>query len=124
MEKENENYIKKMKIQKIKVAQDFQKMFKDNKTLIHMDLSHNNFCKADCEIIDEGLKENHTLYGIHMVGNELNTNSLGFFKDGEADPSISHIIGRIKPTLQTGTVSKQRVELKASSNCWICEGWS
>lgn len=50
-------------------------MFKENKTLVHMDLSHNNFKKSDCEIIDQGLKENHTLLGIHMVGNELNTNS-------------------------------------------------
>ena len=50
-------------------------MFKENKTLLHVDLSHNNFKKVDCEIIEEGLKENHTLFGIHMIGNEVNTNS-------------------------------------------------
>ena len=50
-------------------------MFEINKTLVHMDLSHNNFSKQDCEIIDEGLKENHTLLGIHMVGNEIDTDS-------------------------------------------------
>jgi hypothetical protein len=99
-------------------------MFKENKTLIHLDLSHNNLKRIDCQIIDEGLKQNHTLLGIHMIGNEVNTDSLGFFKDSEHDPSISHIISRIKPTLNTGTVSKSKVELKATSNCWICEGWS
>jgi len=64
-----------MKIQKINIGADFSLMFKENKTLLHMDLSHNNFNKQDCEVIDEGLKENHSLYGIHMVGNEVNTNS-------------------------------------------------
>lgn len=59
-----------------------------------------------------------------MVGNELNTDSLGFFKDDGSEPCISHIISRIGPTLATGTISKKKVELKATSNCWICEGWS
>lgn len=99
-------------------------MFKENKTLIHIDLSHNNFMEQDCKVIEDGLKENHTIYGIHMVGNEINTNSQGFFKDSQSDPSISHIITRIKPNLNTGTVSKSKVNLKATSNCWICEGWS
>jgi len=34
-----------------------------------------------------------------MVGNEANTDSLGFIKDNNCDPSISHIISRIKPNL-------------------------
>jgi hypothetical protein len=64
-----------MKIPKSKIGLDFASMFKENKTLVHVDLSHNNFKKLDCEIIDEGLKENHTIYGIHMMGNDINTNS-------------------------------------------------
>jgi tRNA A-37 threonylcarbamoyl transferase component Bud32 len=60
---------------KLKIGLDFANMFKENKTLIHVDLSHNNFKKADCMIIDEGLKENHTIFGIHMLGNDINTNS-------------------------------------------------
>ena len=50
-------------------------MFKENKTLIHVDLSHNNFKTYDCKVIEDGLKENHTIYGIHMVGNEIDTDS-------------------------------------------------
>jgi hypothetical protein len=88
-----------MKISRVNIGLELANMFKENKTLIHLDLSHNNLKKSDCEVIDEGLKENHTLLGIHMVGNEVNTNSQGFFKEGESDPSISHIISRIKPTL-------------------------
>lgn len=57
--------------------------FKENKTLIHVDLSHNNFKKTDCKVIAEGLKENHTILGLHMIGNEVDTNSKGFIKEGD-----------------------------------------
>ena len=50
-------------------------MFRENKTLIHLDLSHNNLRKQDIIMMEEGLRDNHTLLGIHMVGNELNTDA-------------------------------------------------
>jgi hypothetical protein len=59
-----------------------------------------------------------------MIGNEVSTDSLGFFKDSEGDPSLSHVVGRIKPTLVAGNVHSARVSLASHSNCWICEGWS
>lgn len=59
-----------------------------------------------------------------MLGNELNTDSLGFIKDGANDPALSHIITRIKSDLSTGHISKAKIDLKATSNCWICEGWT
>lgn len=99
-------------------------MFKENKSLIHLDLSHNNFRRDDCELMEEGLKDNHTLLGFHMLGNDVNTNSLGYFGTNGSDPSASHVVSRIKSTLHTGTISKRKVDLKATSNCWICEGWS
>lgn len=60
-----------------------------------------------------------------MAGNELDTDANGYFKDQSEDNAIkSHILSRIGSTLQTGTLSKQKIELEATSNCWICEGWS
>lgn len=50
-------------------------MFRENKSLIHLDISHNNFKRGDCDLIEEGLKDNHTLLGLHMVGNDVDTNS-------------------------------------------------
>ncbi|CAK9003928.1 unnamed protein product [Durusdinium trenchii] len=38
-------------------------------TLYHLDLSYNNLGPTSCEIIAEGLRDNHFLYGLHMVGN-------------------------------------------------------
>jgi len=95
-----------------------------NKTLLHIDLSHNNLGKEDCELMETGLRHNHTLLGIHMIGNDMNTDAQGYFKNMGYDPAISHVLSRIAPNLTTGTVMKSLVELKATSNCWICEGWS
>ena len=67
--------MKLLKLSKIKIGEELAKMFKSNKALLHLDLSHNNLKKQDCEIIEEGLSDNHTLLGIHMVGNEVNINS-------------------------------------------------
>lgn len=62
-------------------------MFKENKSLIHVDLSHNNLKASDCELMEEGLKDNHKILGIHMIGNDFNTNSLGYFTREGSDPS-------------------------------------
>jgi len=54
--------------------------FRENITLIHLDLSHNYFDSRELELINEGLSENHTILGIHMAGNEGETDALGFIK--------------------------------------------
>ncbi len=99
-------------------------MFKENKTLIHMDLSHNGFKKTEIDVMSEGLKANHTILGLHMLGNDLSTNSQGFLTEREDNPGASHIMTRIEPSLETGTLSKEKSMMKIGSNCWICEGWT
>ena len=49
-----------------------------NRTLEHLDLSFNNFSKEDTEIIAEGLRSNHRIYGFHYRGNIGYVNSKGF----------------------------------------------
>ena len=53
-------------------------------------------------IIGEGLKENHTILGIHMLGNEAITDAQGFVipnDDKSYDESKNHIFTRIKRKL-------------------------
>jgi len=50
-------------------AEAWRDAFKENKSLVHLDISHNRIEKVDVEIIAEGLKENHNIYGIHFAGN-------------------------------------------------------
>ena len=50
----------------------------ENKSLVHLDFSFNGFKADDIALIGEGLKHNHTILGIHMMGNEAKVDELGF----------------------------------------------
>jgi hypothetical protein len=67
----------------------------NNKTLIHVDFSHCGFSKDECEVMNEGLKQNHTILGLHMIGNEMNTDPLGFLKEEDDNPAVSHILEKV-----------------------------
>ena len=101
-------------------------MLKKNQTLLHMDLSHNEITEADSEIISVGLNKNRTLLGLHMTGNYVNTNAEGFLDKQKPHPaSDSHIMTRLTESLAMGyQTSPIQIDLRATSNCWICEGWS
>ena len=78
---------------------------------------------------------NHSLLGIHLVGNEGCVDSLGFvdtIKNNNPGvfSQLSFNISRIYiyitciAQLITGTLpNKGFHEMNALSNCWICEGW-
>lgn len=70
-------------------------------------------------MINEGLKENHTLLGLHFTGNPMDTDPLGFLKPANMDPAASHLMSRMGANLGEGTLSNQRVMLQSGSNCWI-----
>jgi len=57
-------------------------MFAKNKSLQHVDLSHNKIKVIDCEIIAEGLKSNHSILGLHFNGNYASIDHLGFMNVG------------------------------------------
>eukprot|EP00359_Climacostomum_virens_P001679 CAMPEP_0204897674 /NCGR_PEP_ID=MMETSP1397-20131031/869_1 /ASSEMBLY_ACC=CAM_ASM_000891 /TAXON_ID=49980 /ORGANISM="Climacostomum Climacostomum virens, Strain Stock W-24" /LENGTH=860 /DNA_ID=CAMNT_0052065451 /DNA_START=87 /DNA_END=2668 /DNA_ORIENTATION=+ len=90
---------------------------KIHKKLLHLDISHNNFSLSECKIIAEGLKENHTIYGIHADGNECSIDSRGFLIPMENMPDIEagHFFKRI--------LSSRGLEQTRRTNCWICERW-
>jgi len=46
--------------------------------LVHLDLSYNHYKAQECGIIGEGLRDNHTLLGLHLVGNAADVDSDGF----------------------------------------------
>ena len=48
---------------------------------------------------------NSTILGIHMTGNGAETDSIGYVKPtSETDTSLTHIMTRIRPSLDYGTV--------------------
>ena len=60
-------------------AKEFSVFWEENKSMVHIDISHCNFNTFDMEVIGEGLKSNHTLLGIHLIGNKGIINSKGNF---------------------------------------------
>ena len=51
-----------------------------NKSLLHVDMSHNHLQTTDVEIIAEGLKDNQQILGIHFAGNDGDVDNQGFVK--------------------------------------------
>jgi len=102
-------------------AYKWSKMLAKNEKLLHLDISFNGFKAPDMEIIGEGLKENRTLLGLHVIGNEGNVDSLGFVHASkEGDMALCHIYTRIPVQLK----QVRARDFSLANNCWICEGWS
>ena len=53
-------------------------MFSTNQFLQHVDLSNNYLTRTECDVIGEGLKDNHLIYGLHMQGNDCIVDSKGY----------------------------------------------
>lgn len=47
---------------------------------MHLDFSHNHLDTNELKIMAEALVENHSLMGIHLLGNEGNINAFGFLE--------------------------------------------
>jgi Ran GTPase-activating protein (RanGAP) involved in mRNA processing and transport len=69
---------KKAKEMREKCSKAWSDCFKFNQTLIHVDISHNHLRKAEVEVIGLGLKYNHNILGIHLIGNEGQVDHNGF----------------------------------------------
>jgi hypothetical protein len=68
--------------------------FKKNKVLIHVDISYNNLRLNDMKIIGESLVRNHTILGIHIMGNEGEVDKKGFIKASEENLFENNSVGK------------------------------
>ena len=100
------------------VSNELSKAFRENYSLLHVDISNCNFDSNDIEIINEGLTNNHIILGIHMLGNMGRTDALGFLhKSEEIDYALATLFTRIKPNLERGYKHNSlAMSLEASSN--------
>lgn len=97
--------------------------------IIHLDISHNNINLIDCRQISIDVKANHSILGIHLDGNEMEIDELGFISTNpltnynknficHAQSQISYNFNK----LIKSKVSNIR-KIRSKNNCWICEGW-
>lgn len=54
------------------------RVLSEGTVLFHLDLSYNGFCSAHCAALGEALRHNHTLFGLHVTGNEASIDDVGF----------------------------------------------
>jgi len=66
------------------VAKLWSDCFRFNQSLIHVDISHNNLRQLELETIAEGLRANHVILGLHLLGNEGEIDANGFMRQNEA----------------------------------------
>ena len=111
------------KTKKVQTCENFSNIFRHNKTLIYTDFLYWVFTSNEYKIMNEGLKHNHTLLGLHFISNQSNVDSLGFLKSISVKPAASHTISRIHTGINAGHFSDQKIKVHLSSNWWICEGW-
>ena len=89
------------------VGKNLGDAIKENKSIIHFDLSFNKIGPTDTIAIGQGLMTNNSLYGFHFRGNSGKVDSLGFLKvniDGSSSQMITdhHLdrpINGVRPTL-------------------------
>lgn len=88
-----------------------------NHTLRHLDISFTSLTRDQCVAIAEALVHNKTLYGLHVEGNPVQIDALGYLKcQGTAWlQDRGHLTDRM--------FQQSRIKLKKSRHCWICEGW-
>ena len=113
-------------------------MFQEKKSALkHLDISHNNLNYRDCKHIEETVKANHTIYGIHVDGNDMIIDELGFIfaldpskreVDYYASAQITYdtllendknLIGN---NLQKTKINDLK-KIRGKNNCWICGNW-
>lgn len=97
-------------------AQSIGAFFRNNKKITHLDLSYNNFSSQECEILADNIKQNHTIYGIHTIGNDCLVDCKGFIipnlypNAAEKGPFFVRLSGK----------QKTHLNLRNIDNCWIC----
>lgn len=58
-------------------------VFQNNTTLFHLDVSFNHIQAQDAKELPQKLEQNHTLFGLHIVGNEFTIDDLGFVQPAD-----------------------------------------
>ena len=80
-------------------SEPWSNAYAKNKSLLHVDMSHNHIPLQDVEIIAGGLRENHKILGFHFIGNDGDIDNQGFMH-----PQLPYYVSQatIFTRMQTG----------------------
>ena len=123
--------IKSKKNQLSPFTKELCELFKNKDiNLLHLDISHNNIGYFDCKQIEIDVKNNHTILGIHVDGNNMYIDELGFIHAIDkvnyennyfAYSQIFYRIDNEHPLIKSNILNVKKI--RGKNNCWICEGW-
>ncbi|CAE7487860.1 Nlrc3, partial [Symbiodinium pilosum] len=119
-------------------AKAISTVFRESATLYHCDLSYCCMDAASCALLGEGLRDNHSLYGLHIVGNAATMDADGFLTPqkncsllpdeqqrsimfGGLQPGPEGLLGSIPSFAEDDLKGRDVLEMKSA--CWACEGW-
>ncbi|KAL4433323.1 hypothetical protein ABPG74_017427 [Tetrahymena malaccensis] len=115
------------------IGKQFAEAFIQNKKLIHLDMSNCNLEEPECQLIQEAIKKNTILFGLHFEGNSnYFVDENGFIKKDEKivsddlDQDLFQQIGG--PSVFTHSIQGVQYTItpqkkKYRDICWVCEGW-
>ena len=103
---------------------------KTDLSLIHLDISYNNLNFVDCKLLSEKVKTNHEILGIHVEGNEMEIDALGFISPLEKNDKDDKYFCRSNiyyginnnSSLRKTNIDVVR-KIRNQNQCWICSGF-
>jgi len=66
----------------------------------------------DLDDLNQGLKYNHSILGIHLLGNQGGIDSFGFCSGKIDPPSSSQLLSKIDANLKAGEVNPKDLDLQ------------
>ncbi|CAD8141715.1 unnamed protein product [Paramecium octaurelia] len=97
--------------------------------LIHIDLSYNQFSEQQLRILNEALKKNNQIYGLHIEGNKcpayVDPNGfIQFANDGlQLQGNVLRLQQKKYEIDGVNFIPELNNGLIGSDCCWICQGW-
>ena len=99
--------------------------------LRHLDLSYNRMKKAVCEKLGMLIYDNHSLYGIHMEGNEWYVDKYGYIQVDQKGKYLDITKNSwVYPKTLNGFTTTikfskdNKYQYRPTVNWWVCEGWT
>ncbi|ETV99412.1 hypothetical protein H310_08108 [Aphanomyces invadans] len=105
----------------------------NNKVLVHLDLSNNSLDTKACTILAAALVGNHSIVGLHMVGNQAIVDARGFVRPQTTSIALQaqhkHCAIKHFELHQDNQESNNSTTLDAwwpyvDRACWLCGRWS
>ena len=102
-------------------VRDWVKVFESHtpSSLLHLDMSFNNYSLHESQMIANGIFHNHSIYGFHFSGNYGDVDCKGFLK---IPPTPQPIINNSQWQIQNN-IKGCDYQGGNSTNCWICQGY-